>query len=981
MEQREENLQVSAMQTCCYISEEEKEIMIGSCREPLGMIHFGNLSLFDGHLKHNEDVDTGALKDSEDGHARVNEKPIYTNCGGQLEMQIQGAFSGEIMEESQSGNAYICRMPKLANTGEQKDMEISEVVAQTFCQMPQQENVLVLSPDNALAIVNLLADCAKKKDLNRGSKLHVDIAGSGFFESNAFVGCALLNMYAKCGVIHKAEQVFNRFSVRNAVSWNALISGYTQLGYSNEALASFKQMQEEGLPPDAVTFACILKACSNVYDVDMGHVLHAMVLRQGFLESNVVVANSLIDMYVKHGFLANAQAVFDELRIQDSVSWNVLIFGHAQHGYAQESLNLFECMKDHGFCPDAFTYVCVFKACADIGNSVKGQEVHNEIIKGGLENANLVVGSVLIRMYAECGMLAEAQRLFDELPTKNVVIWTALIEGYVQQNDAHRAFCCFEQMKEQRVSPDDVLFSCILKACGSVGDSSRGQKIHLEIVMDQLLDGNMVIASSLLHMYGDCGLLAEAQEVFDELSARNVALWTSLLAIYVQNGCSAEALDYYRQMQIEGFLPDEMIFASIIKACSSLAALVEGQQIHAEIVKRGLLDIDTAVPGSLIDMYAKCGLLEDAEYVFEHLIEQDVVSYSAFISGCAQHGQGERAINCYEHMKADGGFSPNAFTFASILKACVSIKAACKGKEIHSEIVKVGYKDDIVIGTALVDMYGKFGMLDEAQLVLERLPLRDVFTWSSLISGYVQHALDDQALCCLAQMELEGVFPNAITFASSLKACGSIGAIGMGKRLHAEIVKHGLFEENIWIGSELVDMYVSCGMISEAENVFNELPIKDTHAWNTLIAGYVLFGDIELVLKTYGGLLKSGKEPDSATFTLILNACTGRGSLDSGQYYFEMMSMNFDLIPGLEHWNCIIDLFGRCGLLDYAIAVIEIAPILASSVIWHSLIAACQRAGNVNFGQWAFENARQANDMDGAAYVSLCNTLHSSCLY
>lgn len=901
-------------------------------------------------------------------------------CGPNEDVRGKGLWS----VESKDGTFNVGKKTAFANAGvscvEQRKTQTQEAGAQTGSQEhmeEEEEEDLMASSHEPLTMVASLADCARRKDLLRGNKLHADIVAKGFLENNVFVGSALLNMYAKCGKITKAQEVFNQLPVRSVVLWNALIAGYTQLGYSEKALSSFEQMQQEGVSPDAVTFACLLKACGSVQDINMGNDFHALVQREGLLERNVVVANALVDMYAKCGLLGKAQAVFDELPIQDVVSWNVLILGYAQNGYAEEAFESFECMKARGFHPDGFTFVCIFKACASMGNVGLGQKVHGEIIRDGVEEGNLVIGSAMVRMYASCGMVADAQEVFIELPHKDVVAWTALVEGYVQQGLAERVFSCFEQMKQDGILPDAVLYACILKACGSISDACKGYKIHLEIVINDMWDEDMAIGTALLHMYADCNMLTEMQEVFDELPVRNATSWTSLIAIYAQHGLGEEALKCFKQMELEGFLPDEMTFACILKACSSLAALKKGRQTHAEIVKRGFLNIDTAVAGALVDMYAKCGLLEDAEDVFDGLLERDVVSWSALVSGYAQHGHDEKALNFFAKMQSDG-FSPNAFTFASILKACGNIYAACQGQVIHAEIVRVGCLEDMVVGAALVDMYGKCGMLDEAQEVFNRIAVWDVFSWSALISGYARFH-GEEALHCLSQMERKGFSPNAITFISILKACGSIGAAGKGQTLHAEIMKQGLLEENMFIGTALVDMYASCGMVAEAQVVFDKLQVQNLVTWNSLLAGYVLIGNDELAFQTYDKLLQDGKEPDGFTFILVLNACSNRGLVDKGQYYFEALSASFGVMPTLEHCTCIVDLFGRAGLLDYAVAVIKEMPIAADPSMWHSVLAACQRKGNVYLGQWAFEHAARMDERDGAVFVSMCNILYTSC--
>ena len=262
-------------------------------------------------------------------------------------------------------------------------------------------------------------------------------------------------------------------------------------------------------------------------------------------------------------------------------------------------------------------------------------------------------------------------------------------------------------------------------------------------------------------------------------------------------------------------------------------------------MSRGFLKKDNMLGNSLVDMYVKCGMVDKALEVLEELPNRDVVTWSSLIGGYAQCGQCCVAINCFERMLSEG-LSPNVVTFVCILKACTSIGAIDKGEEIHNFIASKGWVDrDIILGTALVDMYAKCGMLVKAQKVLEELSVRDVVCWSALITGYAQQGQGYMALNCFDWMQREGLSPNEVTLSCFLKACGSMGAIEKGEQIHAEIANNGLLEKNIVLATALVDMYAKCGALSKARKVHNELPVRTVASWNALIAGYAQEGQIK----------------------------------------------------------------------------------------------------------------------------------------
>eukprot|EP00250_Pteridium_aquilinum_P021062 c25021_g11_i1 orf=1-684(-) len=226
-------------------------------------------------------------------------------------------------------------------------------------------------------------------------------------------------------------------------------------------------------------------------------------------------------------------------------------------------------------------------------------------------------------------------------------------------------------------------------------------------------------------------------------------------------------------------------------------------------------------------MYAKCGELAKAMLEFEKLLVRDVVSWNVLIAGFVQHGHGERALDCFQEMRHEG-VTANAITLAYMLKACGCIRACGKGQEIHAQIAKDGLLEaDIVVGTALVDMYVKCGLLGRAQEVFDELVIRDVITWNTLITGYSHQGNAEEVFNCFERMQHERFSPNIVTFICVLRACGTIGVINKGQAIHARILKEGLLEKDTVISNALVDMYAKCGAFAEAEKVFDELPIRD----------------------------------------------------------------------------------------------------------------------------------------------------------
>eukprot|EP00250_Pteridium_aquilinum_P021522 c25151_g7_i2 orf=731-1471(+) len=241
----------------------------------------------------------------------------------------------------------------------------------------------------------------------------------------------IVDMHAKCGFLKEAQEVFDKLPFQSPLSWNALISGYVEEGHEYEALQLLEQMQLKGVSLDDLTFACSLKACSNVGATDKGRDLHAEIERIGFLESGII-AIALIEMYVKFHLLAKAQEVFDKLAVREVNTWNALISGFTKYGRGEDALNCLQQMQVEGVHPDAITFTGLLKACGSIGARMKGREMHAVLQSRKSFERVPVVNNALVYMYAKCGWLGKARELFEKLPVRNTGSWNALIATYAK---------------------------------------------------------------------------------------------------------------------------------------------------------------------------------------------------------------------------------------------------------------------------------------------------------------------------------------------------------------------------------------------------------------------------------------------------------------------------------------------------------------------------------------------------------------------
>ena len=315
--------------------------------------------------------------------------------------------------------------------------------------------------------------------------------------------------------------------------------------------------------------------------------------------------------------------------------------------------------------------------------------------------------------------------------------------------------------------------------------------------------------------------------------------------------------------------------------------------------------------------------------------------------------------------------------FVALLKACAKTKDLIQGAKLHACILERNLHEKrppLYLASTLIHMYAKCGMLAKAQEVLFELPIRDVVSWSALISGYAQQNQGLQALNCFDRMQSEGFSPDAVTFTCILKACGNMGSINKGIQIHEEIMYRGLLKKDVMLGNALVDMYAKCGMLAKAHQVLRGLPIQDVVSWNALITGYNQQEQCQQAIMCFEQMQREGFSPDEVSFVCLLTACAHSGILDEAQRYFESMNRRYGIIPRLEHHTCMVVVYGCAGQFEKAMEVINVMPSSDYPTVWIALLSACRKWGNVMLGRLAFDQAIQLEDGCGAAYVLMGST-------
>eukprot|EP01018_Ginkgo_biloba_P021393 Gb_16101 [translate_table: standard] len=505
-----------------------------------------------------------------------------------------------------------------------------------------------------------------------------------------------------------------------------------------------------------------------------------------------------------------------------------------EQGRLKEALRVFHRMKQS---LDNSTYVSLLRGCTRKKSLSDGKRVLAHINERGFMPDKLLRNTI-VNMYAKCGSLGDARIVFNQMPERDVFSWTVMIAAYAKQGFAKEASTLFHQMQRAGIQPNQFTFASVLSACA---DLEAVKDVH-EKISRSGFQSDAFVGSALVDMYGKYGSIEDARNAFDKIPQRDLVLWNAMIAAYSRLEHSEEAFTLLSQMQRTGIQPDQYTFASVLPACAILAVL---KDVHEQIIRSGFQS-DVFLGSALVDMYAKCGSIENARHVFDKMPQRDVVSWNAMISAYASQGPSQEALKLFYQMQRTS-IQPNQFTFASVLPACANLAALEQGMEIHKEIIRSGILCDIVVESAVLDMYAKCGNIEKARNLFHKMPQRNAVSWTSMIAGYAMHGRPKEALKLFEQMQHSGINPNHVTLVCVLSACCHAGLVDKGQHYFDCMSQYYHITPTMEHYGCMVDLLGRAGRLDEAQEFINKMPIKpDASVWGCLLGACRIHNNLEL---------------------------------------------------------------------------------------------------------------------------------------
>ncbi|XP_054785483.1 pentatricopeptide repeat-containing protein At5g04780, mitochondrial isoform X1 [Prosopis cineraria] len=408
----------------------------------------------------------------------------------------------------------------------------------------------------------------------------------------------------------------------------------------------------------------------------------------------------------------------------------------------------------------------------------------------------------------------------------------------------------------------------------------------------------------------------------------------------------------------------------LIQLCAKTQSLMEGSSCHAQTIRIGF-EIDILTSNMLINMYSKCGLVDNAFRKFNEMPEKSLVSWNTMIGSLTQNGEEQEALTLFIKMQRNGT-SRNEFSISSVLCACSTTCAIVECMQLHAFAIKASIDSNVFVGTALIDVYAKCSSIKDANQVFQSMPKRSPVTWSSMVAGYVLNGLYEEALLLFHSSQLMGLEPDQFMVSSAISACAGLSTLIEGKQVHAMSCKSG-FDSNLYVVGSLIDMYAKCGCIKEAYLVFQCVEKRSIVLWNAMISGFARHACALEAMILFEKLQQIGFCPDDVTYLSVLNSCSHMGLHEEGQKYLNLMVRQHNRSPNVIHYSCMVDILSRAGLVHEAYELMERMPFNATTSMWGSLLASCRKCGNIELAEVAAKHLFEMEPNNAGNHILLSN--------
>ncbi|KAD2393873.1 hypothetical protein E3N88_40850 [Mikania micrantha] len=708
-------------------------------------------------------------------------------------------------------------------------------------------------------------------------------------------------------------------------------------GKLQEAVNILLELDSQNFEIGADVYGDLLQGCVYDRNLHLGKQFHSRIIKKGeSLVKNGYIETKLVVFYAKCDQLDVASSLFGRVVEQNVFSWAAIIGLHCRMGFHENALLGFCEMVENGFEADNFVVPNVLKACGGLLLVGFGKGVHGYVVKMGFEEC-VFVASSLVDMYGKCGALEDARKVFEKMPERNVVTWNTIMSSYSQNGMYEEAIRVFVNMRKEDIQPTVVTMVSFLSATAHLCAIEEGKQGHSIAILNGLDEGN-IVGTSLINLYSKIGLVQDAEKVFSKMLKKDVIAWNLMLSCYLQDKLTEKTLNLCSEMLLQGFKFDPVTMTLIATCAGDNQNLKLGKETHCHCIRNNLM-FDMAVSSSIIDMYAKCNKLNDGRKVFSSLQTKDLVLWNTILASYAEVGSSGETLRLFYQMQLEG-ILPNVVSWNSVILAFLRNMQV---KEAMDSFLEMEF----------------FGV--EANLI----------THTILITGLVQNGYIDEAITIFVEMQEKGIKPNCVSIVGVLSACKNRASLQLGKAIYGYVLRHEMHMNSV-LATSMVDMYAKCGNISQSRKVFDMISVKQLPLYNTMISGYALHGCHSEAIAIFRDLKNEGVKPDSITFTNVLSSCRHCGLVNEGLEIFVGMITEYDVVPSMEHYGCVVSFLSKCGKFE-ALRIVKNMPFKPDSHILGSLLDYCREHNEIDIAKHLTENLSKLEPNNSGNYTALSN--------
>ncbi|XP_058195006.1 pentatricopeptide repeat-containing protein At2g27610 [Rhododendron vialii] len=558
--------------------------------------------------------------------------------------------------------------------------------------------------------------------------------------------------------------------------------------------------------------------------------------RETSFQSNVYARNRVIDNQIKSGALNTALKLFDEMPIRDVVTWNLVISGCGRYGHPSQALCLYNQMISQGIKESGSTLSSVLSICCDAGLYDGGIQVHSRVIVLGF-SMNHYVASSLVDLYMHIGLVGLSLKLFNDLSHRNLAVWNSVLHGFCELGRSNDLLGSFFSMNLEGVEPNGLSFCYLIRGCGSERLLDEGKQLHCCAFKLGWVAANLFVANALVDFYSACGCFVDAKKSFETIPLEDVISWNSVVSVYAENGFVLDALEMFTWMQLWGKRPSVRSFLGFLGLSSWTQNLIIGRQIHCCVLKSGFDCGSVHVQSALIDMYGKCGEIDNSVSLFESVPARSLGCCNSLMTSLLYCGIIEDVVEMFGLM-LDEGIGFDEVSLSTTLKALsVSISGSLASCTlVHCCAIKSGFESEIAVSCSLIDAYSKSGHVTLSQQVFEKLSSPNVICFTAIINGYARNGMARKCLELLGIMIQRGLKLDKVTFLAVLIGCDHAGLVEEGKMVFDSMKSiHGIEQERQHY-SCLVDLLGRAGLLDEAEELIKQAPVKGASVmWSSLL--------------------------------------------------------------------------------------------------------------------------------------------------